>query len=258
VKKGMANITDENDPPNKPPDSSRASEVGHEEIREIIKLDNGNLARVRNKLRDFKAVLRYMKSMYFNKAFIAVYIPTRATYSSIWMLAPAGLYNFQQLGLDPVGIQTVTAVASSMNAAIAPVNGLLNDKFKSPHYITASDQAVSYVAAAGKTIAPTPDAFIQSNTIGSISSGELDWANKYGATLNRGHYRSTAKMIFKMINQGLNIGAGFFGAWLYQNYGPTTLIVITLPMAIYGISAYIQGSKKFEEYWNDKMEKNNH
>ena len=40
VKKEMANITDENDPPDKPPYNSRASEVGHEEIREIIELDN--------------------------------------------------------------------------------------------------------------------------------------------------------------------------------------------------------------------------
>jgi len=60
-----------------------------------------------------------------------------------------------------------------------------------------------------------------------------------------------------MINQGLNIGSGFFGAWLYQNYGPMTLIVLSLPLAMFGISGYLRGSKKFEEYWNDQMEKNN-
>jgi len=236
------------------PDNSLTNEGKPKEYE----VHNPKFSKVRDKLRGFRAVLSYMKDTYFNKAFIAVYIPTRATYSSIWMLAPAGLYNFQQLGLDPLGIQTVTSIASSINAAVAPVNGLLNDKFKSPHYITAGDQAVSYVAAAGKTIAPTPDAFIQSNTIGSISSGELDWANKAGATLNRGQYRSTAKMVFTMINQGLNIGAGFIGAWVYLNYGAVTLIVATLPLAIFGISGYVRGSKKFEGYWNEQMEKNNH
>ena len=255
----MVNNMEKNVSQDEPQDNylTLEDEPNDRSIRKKFEFVNDKFSRLRNKLKNLRAVLRYMKDTYFNKAFIAVYIPTRATYSSIWMLAPAGLYNFQQLGLDPVGIQTVTAVASSINAAVAPVNGLLNDKFKSPHYTTAGDQAVSYVAAAGKTIAPTPDAFLQSNAFGSINSGELDWAKKAGTTLNRGQYRSTAKMLFKMINQGLNIGAGFFGAWLYQNYGPTTLIVITLPMAIYGISAYIQGSKKFEEYWNDKMEKNN-
>jgi hypothetical protein len=194
-----------------------------------------------------------VKETYYNKAFIAVYLPTRATYSSMWMLIPGGLYNFQQLGLDPVGIQTITAVAASISALLAPLNGLLNDKFKNPQYITAVEQAAQYAAAAGRTIAPTPDLYMQVNALESFSNGQLDWANKVGAILNKGRYRSTAKMLFRVVNQILNIGAGFCGAYIFQYLGSLTLIAFTTPLLICGLTGYLIGSKRYSNYWLNQM-----
>ena len=186
---------------------------------------------------------------------MAVYIPTRATYGSIWMLIPGGVYNFQQLGFDPIGIQAVTAIASSINAALAPINGLLNDKFRNPQYITAVEQAAQFAAAAGRSIAATPDMYIRANALESFNAGQLDWGNKLGATLNRGKYRSTAKVLFTVINQVLNIAAGFVGAYVYQYYDPLSLIAITTPLVVYGLIGYLVGSRKYSDYWNKQMEK---
>lgn len=157
-----------------------------EEAKHVKEIGNSQLEKLSSKLKEFKAFLSYVKVTYYSKPFLAVYLPTRATYGSIWMLVPGGLYNFQQLGFDPIGIQAVTAVASSISAALAPINGLLNDKFKNPQYITAVEQATQYAAAAGRTIASTPDIYMQVNTLESFSNGQLDWGNKLGATLNRG------------------------------------------------------------------------
>jgi len=227
----------------------------HGEARRIREMGHVRLERLRAKKRELGVFLHYVKETYYNKPFMAVYIPTRATYSSVWMLIPGGLYNFQQLGFDPVGIQAVTAIGSSINATLAPINGLLNDKFKNPQYITAVEQAAQYAAAAGRTIAPTPDMYIQANALESFSNGQLDWGNKVGATLNRGKYRSTAKMFFRVINQILNIGAGFAGAYIYQYLGPLSLIATTTPLVICGLIGYLVGSRKYSDYWNKQMEK---
>jgi hypothetical protein len=226
-----------------------------EETRHVKQTGKGKLATIRAKLKEIKVFLHYVKITYYNKPFLAVYLPTRATYSSIWMLVPGGLYNFQQLGFDPIGIQAVTAVASSISAVLAPINGLLNDKFKNPQYITAVEQATHYAAAAGRTIAPTPDIYMQVNTLESFSNGQLDWANKVGATLNRGKYRSTAKMLFRVINQVLNIVAGFAGAYIYQFLGASWLIAVTVPLIACGLAGYLVGSRKYSSYWNKQMEK---
>ena len=173
------------------------------------------------------------------------------------MLIPGGLYNFQQLGFDPIGIQAVIAIGSSINAAVAPINGLLNDKFRNPQYITAVEQAAQFAAAAGRTIAPTPDMYIQVNALESFSNGQLDWGNKLESNLNRGKYRSTAKMLFRLVNQVLNIGAGFAGAYVYQFFGPLSLIVTTTPLVLCGLIGYLVGSRKYASYWNKQMEKEN-
>jgi hypothetical protein len=226
-----------------------------EETKYVKQLGKGKLVRIRGKLKEINAFLHYVNRTYFNRPFLAVYLPTRVSYSSIWMLVPGGLYNFQQLGFDPIGIQAVTAVASSISTALAPINGLLTDKFKNPQYITALEQAALYAAAAGRTIASTPDIYMQVNTLESFNSGQFDWANKLGATLNKGKYRSTAKMLFRVINQVLNIGAGFVGAYLYQFLGTSWLIAVTAPLIACGLAGYLIGSRKYSSYWNEQMEK---
>ena len=229
----------------------------HQEAKHIKEIAHSRLEKLRAKKRELGAFLRYVKETYYNKPFMAVYIPTRATYGSIWMLVPGGLYNFQQLGFDPIGIQAVTAIASSINAALAPINGLLNDKFKNPQYITAVEQAAQFAAAAGRTIAPTPDMYIRVNALESFSNGQLDWGNKLGATLNRGKYRSTAKMLFRLINTIINIGAGFAGAYIYQYFGPLPLIAATIPLVLSGLIGYLVGSRKYADYWNKQMGRDN-
>ena len=227
----------------------------HQEAERIREIGHSRLEKLRTKKRELGAFLRYVKATYYNKPFMAVYLPTRATYGSIWMLVPGGLFNFQQLGFDPIGIQAVTAIASSINATLAPINGLLNDKFKNPQYITAVEQAAQYAAAAGRTIAATPDMYMQVNALESFSAGQLDWGNKLGANLNRGKYRSTAKMFFRLVNQILNIGAGFAGAYVYQYLGPLSLIATTTPLVLCGLIGYLIGSRKYASYWDKQMER---
>jgi hypothetical protein len=101
----------------------------HGNTEQVQQLDNSQLSNLKAKIKGFTTFLSYVKETYYNKPFLAVYLPTRVTYDSIWMLAPGGLYIFQQLGFDPIGIQAITAIASSISAALAPINGLLTDKF---------------------------------------------------------------------------------------------------------------------------------
>jgi hypothetical protein len=95
-----------------------------QKTKHVKEKSNKKLAKLKVKIKEVKIFLRYVKETYYNKPFLAVYLPTRATYGSIWMLVPGGLYNFQQLGFDPIGIQAVTAIGASISAALAPINGL--------------------------------------------------------------------------------------------------------------------------------------
>jgi ABC-type microcin C transport system permease subunit YejB len=97
--------------------------------------------------------------------------------------------------------------------------------------------------------------YVHVNALESFSNGQLDWANKLGSNLNKGKYRSTAKVLFRVVNQILNIVAGFSGAFIYQYFGPLALISVTTPLILCGLSGYLFGSRKYSDYWNKQMGK---
>ena len=56
-----------------------------------------------------------------------------------------------------------------------------------------------FAAAAGRTIVAAPDVYIAVNALESFSNGQLNWGNNLEANLNRGKYRLTAKMLFRLV-----------------------------------------------------------
>lgn len=62
-------------------------------------------------------------------------------------------------------------------------------------------------------------------------------------------------MLFRVINQILNIGAGFAGAYIYQYVGPLALIGVTAPLVVCGLIGYLVGSRRYDDYWNREMKK---
>ena len=57
-----------------------------------------------------------------------------------------------------------------------------------------------FAAAAGRTIAAAPDVYIPVNTLESFSNGQLNRGNNLEVDPNRGKYRLTAKMLFRLVN----------------------------------------------------------
>lgn len=194
---------------------------------------------------------RYIGLKYFNKPFMAVYLPSRLFYVSLWTLAPVALFKFQQLQLSPIEIQIITTFVTLVSAIYGPMNGIFTDKFlkDKSYWTTVIDRIIQYVAHAGRTVAPTQQAYINAATLGGLNGGELDWSNKYGKVVNSGEMMSTVKQIFTTINLGLSTTSGFLGVFLYATFGSTPLLVLTNILAITGISGYVRGCRKYREFW---------
>lgn len=200
------------------------------------------------KIRD---AFRYIRRMYFNKPFMAVYLPSRLFYMSLWILAPVALFKFQQLQLRPIDIQIVTSLITVVSVIYGPINGIITDKVlkDKSYWTTVMDRIMQYLAQAGRTIAPTHQSYIQAAALGGLNGGELDWSNKYGMVVNSGKMMSTVKQIFTIINLGLSTSSGFLGAFLYVTYGSTPLLVLTNILAIIGITGYVKGCRKYKDFW---------
>lgn len=210
-------------------------------------------ARVKDKLRTIKEVSSYMRSIYFTDQFMVTYIPSRFFHASLWMLAPVATYKFQQLGLDPIQIQTVTTIGQVASAIYGPINGIVTDKLKSESYwTTAADRIMRYAWEAAQTVAPDSNTYTRMSVISGIYAGELDWENKFGMTVHRGKLISTAKQIFKLMNAGMMITFGYIGASMYNAYGIYPLLASTAIMAATGITGYMMGSRKYKDYWERK------
>jgi hypothetical protein len=200
-----------------------------------------------------KAASSYIRLMYFSKPFMATYLPSRIFYSSLWMLAPVAAYRFQQLQLDPFRIQMVSTVAMATSAVYGPINGIVTDKLKGKSYLTTTlDRIISYATVAGRIITTDPYVYTHLAAISGLSGGELDWANKYGMTVNRGQLMSTIKQIFRVINLGLSTAMGFVGAGIYTAWGLEPLITVTSLLATVGIVGYVVGARKYKDYWEEK------
>jgi len=144
--------------------------------------DLKNTHQMRNKICRIRDAFCYIGATYFNRPFMAVYVPSRLFYVSLWILAPVALFNFQQLQLNPIEIQVVATFATTVSAIYGPINGILTDnvpKDKS-YWTTVLDRTMQYVSQASRTVAPTQQAYVNAAAIGGLSGGELDWSNKYG------------------------------------------------------------------------------
>ena len=204
-----------------------------------------------NKIGRIRDAFWYIRLTYFNKPFVAVYLPSRLFYMSLWILAPVVLFNFQQLQLNPMEIQMVTTFATLVSAIYGPINGVFTDnvlKDKS-YWTTVLDRTMQYVAQASRTVAPTQQAYIQAAVLEGLNGGELDWSNKYGLVVNNGKMMSTVKQIFKVINLALSTSSGFIGAFLCTTTGSTPLLALTSILAAIGITGYALGSRKYRQFW---------
>ena len=203
------------------------------------------------KTRRVRDAFRYIRATYFNRPFVAVYVPSRLFYMSLWILTPVALFNFQQLQLNPIEIQVVATFATAVSAIYGPINGILTDKVlkDKSYWTTVLDRTMRYVSQASRTVAPTQQAYVNAAAIGGFSGGELDWSNKYGMVVNKGKMMSTVKQIFNIINLTLSTSSGFMGAFLCTIFGSIPLLALTSTIATVGISGYAVGSRKYSEFW---------
>ena len=213
--------------------------------------DLKNTHQTRNKIRRIRDAFCYIGATYFNKPFMAVYVPSRLFYMSLWILAPVALFNFQQLQLNPMEIQVVTTFAALVSVVYGPINGVVTDNVpKNRSYLTTVlDRTMKYVSQATRTVAPTQQAYVQAAALGGLNGGELDWSNKYGMVVNNGKMMSTVKQIFNIINLALSTSSGFMGAFLCTICGSIPLLALTSTLAATGISGYALGSKKYSKFW---------
>ena len=222
-------------------------------VKDCLKEDSSlkNMHCTSNKIGRIRDAFCYIRLTYFNKPFMAVYLPSRVFYMSLWILAPVALFNFQQLQLNPMEIQMVTTFATVVSAIYGPLNGVFTDSYlkDKSYWTTVLDRTMQYIAEASRTVAPSQRAYIQAAVLGGLNGGELDWSNKFGIVVNNGKMMSTVKQIFKIVNLGLSTCSGFMGAFLCTCSGSIPLLALTSILAVTGITGYALGSRKYSKFW---------